>query len=47
MTYKLLWTVPFAATLTACSTAEETSGTTTAAAQIATSGVAIGTYWGH
>ena len=41
MTYKLLWTIPFASALTACSTAEETPGTTTAAAQIATSGVSL------
>ena len=41
MTYKLLWTIPFAAALTACSTAEETAGTKTAAAQIATSGVSL------
>ena len=41
MTYKLLWTIPFAAALTACSTAEETTGTKTAAAQIATSGVSL------
>ena len=41
MTYKLLWTIPFAAALTACSTAEETPGTTTTAAQIATSGVSL------
>ena len=41
MTYKLLWMIPFAAALTACSTAEETPGTTTAAAQIATSGVSL------
>lgn len=41
MTYKLLWTIPFAVTLTACSSAEETAGTTTAAAQIATSDVSL------
>ena len=41
MTYKLLWTIPFAAALTACSTAEETTGTKTAAVQIATSGVSL------
>ena len=41
MTYKLLWTIPFAAALMACSSAEETTGTTTAAAQIATSDVSL------
>jgi hypothetical protein len=41
MTYKLLWTIPFGAALTACSSAEETTGTTTAAAQIATSDVSL------
>ena len=41
MTYKFLWTIPFGAALTACSSAEETTGTTTAAAQIATSDVSL------
>lgn len=41
MTYKILWAIPFAAALTACGGADDTTGTTTAAAQIATTGVSL------
>jgi hypothetical protein len=40
MTHKILWAIPFAAALTACDGADDTTGTTTAAAQIATTGEA-------
>ena len=41
MTYKILWAIPFAAALTACGGTDDTTGTTTAAAQIATTGVSL------
>ena len=41
MTYKILWEIPFAAALTACGGTDDTTGTTTAAAQIATTGVSL------
>ena len=41
MTYKILWAIPFAAALTASGGADDTTGTTTAAAQIATTGVSL------
>ena len=42
MTYKFLWAIPLAAAITACSNPEDTTNaTTTAAAQIATSGVSL------
>ena len=39
--FKILWAIPFAAALTACDGADDTTGTTTAAAQIATTGVSL------
>ena len=42
MTYQFLWAIPLAAAITACSNPEDTTNaTTTAAAQIATSGVSL------
>ena len=50
MTKKIFLALPFAAAITACSNPEETTGTTSAAAQIATSGVSLastGTFRTH